>query len=329
MNYQKLIVTIALTVISITLAVYQVEPVVEPQIRFIEAPSILWQELDHRVENGIIEYEVLYKYRSFCELAEEAKRDLPYNSTARKGYERLKMRCDETFNESWLTILNDLVKASKDRLNPRKKRVVWFIPILVFIAVVAIVGTGGAVVYHESRINKLEADLEKERTRNDIQFLANQKSQELHEDNARFLESLANRSEINRINIEELAIRGADIAWLSTTIHEKIITGGKRLSAILDQFQRGRLATKEMSELLNLTELAQHDPSNTKFESVIRRSENTVVFSFSVMTAAEDTKVFYLRSFPRWVNISDDPVKLIYAGPKYILRMRQRTAQRV
>lgn len=80
------------------------------------------------------------------------------------------------------------------------------------------------------------------------------------------------------------------------------------------------MATHELSQILNMTDLKKYDPSDTIFHSVQRVSENSIKFNFRVKTISDDTKVFKLSPFDIWTNITEEPKLITYAGPMYVIR---------
>lgn len=109
------------------------------------------------------------------------------------------------------------------------------------------------------------------------------------------------------------------LTWLSSYIQSRILFASADMRSIIETMSHGRVATMELSELFNLTEIRDIDPADTQFISVTRIQPNTLRFKFLVRKGSPDTRVYKLFAFRYWDNLTYTPVMLDYQGVNYVL----------
>jgi len=111
----------------------------------------------------------------------------------------------------------------------------------------------------------------------------------------------------------------SQITWLSTYIQTRIMFAAADIRTIIDEFTHHRVATLEMSELLNLTKIKNIDPVDTEFVSVTRLAKQTLRIMFNVRLKSPDTHVYRVHAFRYWDNLTHVPTMKEYQGSHYVL----------
>lgn len=107
--------------------------------------------------------------------------------------------------------------------------------------------------------------------------------------------------------------------WLGSYVQSRIISSAADLRTIVDEYIQSRVATVEMAELLNMTNLRDLDNHDTLFESAKRIGPNTLRFAFSVREKSKDTLVYKVQAFNYWDNLTGTPTLMEYQGDKYVI----------
>ena len=111
----------------------------------------------------------------------------------------------------------------------------------------------------------------------------------------------------------------SQLTWLSSFIQSRILFATADLRTVIDEFTHRRVATLELSELFNMTELRGVDPLETEFISVQSISQQTLRFIFNVRLAAVDTSVYHVHAFRYWDNLTLTPTMMEYHGNRFII----------
>jgi hypothetical protein len=81
-----------------------------------------------------------------------------------------------------------------------------------------------------------------------------------------------------------------------------------QLDNIIDLYREtGQVSLKDMARLLNLTELHDAHPEETRFIQVDRLDDNSISLEFEVIYPSQTTKVFRTDSFKYWDNLDTGP----------------------
>lgn len=121
--------------------------------------------------------------------------------------------------------------------------------------------------------------------------------------------------------INHLAHLLPQTTWLASYLQSRILSASADLKTIIDEYVRGRVATLELSELLNITEIRGIEPEDTSFERVDREpgALQTINMQFTVREKSKDTFVYKVMPFNYWENLTEIPSLMEYVGPRYII----------
>lgn len=111
----------------------------------------------------------------------------------------------------------------------------------------------------------------------------------------------------------------SQITWLSSYIQSRILFATADMRTIIDEFTHRRVATLEVAEIFNLTELRGIDPRETEFISTTLLSSQTLRFVFNVRLTATDTSVYNLHAFRYWDNLTHTPTMMEYHGSRMVV----------
>lgn len=109
------------------------------------------------------------------------------------------------------------------------------------------------------------------------------------------------------------------LTWLSSYIQTRILFSATDLRTVNDELVHRRVATSELADLFNLTDLHQINPINTEFISVTSPAKDTLKFKFSIRKSSLTSKVYRIYAFRYRDNLTHTPVMKDYHGPQYIL----------
>ena len=128
------------------------------------------------------------------------------------------------------------------------------------------------------------------------------------------LHILLDREHVNVLNLVENY--KPEVASITTVISNAVIIKSLDLQVVFDAFMTERkVATIELSRLLNFTDLAAVDPKHTKFLS-IETSSDTIEFRFYVKRFSSSTRILRAVAFNYWSNLTEgDSVYNTYTGP--------------
>lgn len=123
----------------------------------------------------------------------------------------------------------------------------------------------------------------------------------------------------NRHKIDYLMTMVPKVSWTSSFLQTRIMAHAADLRIIMDDYAHGRVAVKEMANLLNIQELRESNIAVTEFTSVDMIGTNLLKIAFKVMETSNDTFVYRVNAFNYWENLSDLPTLMEYKGPEYLI----------
>jgi len=99
----------------------------------------------------------------------------------------------------------------------------------------------------------------------------------------------------------------------------KIDRVGDQLEAIVDKAREGRIDTKKLAKLLNVTNFDQIIEEDTTFIKAAKLNNNCVKLVFTANIASTDTIVYRIDPFKIWTELTDRPKYMKYDGPSLII----------
>lgn len=110
------------------------------------------------------------------------------------------------------------------------------------------------------------------------------------------------------------------VSWSSAFVQSRITQGASDLRTIIDEYSSGRVACKEMANLLNLDELREIDNYDTRFESITSLpGPANYLFKFTVRKKSKTTFVYKVGAFKFWDNLTEVPTLMEYRGHNYLI----------
>ena len=119
--------------------------------------------------------------------------------------------------------------------------------------------------------------------------------------------------------LSDYARLSAQLTWASSYIQARIVYASGDLRTFGDEMSHHRVATRELADLLSLTEISHIDPQDTRFISISGITSNTVQFKFNVITRSRDTFIYKLLPFRVWDNLLDMPRLMEYHGHRFVV----------
>lgn len=108
--------------------------------------------------------------------------------------------------------------------------------------------------------------------------------------------------------------------WLTAFIQARITEVGNDLKEITREFLKGRVAVREVSKLLNLTDIEDINNQDTEFHYLhLGHQHDHVRLRFLVNERSKDTKVYRALGLRHWTNLTGTAEYVTYAGPKYLI----------
>lgn len=109
------------------------------------------------------------------------------------------------------------------------------------------------------------------------------------------------------------------ITWVSAFMQTRITAAGADLRNIIEEFSYGRVAIREMNEMLRLSSIEGIANEDTKFVSIVRIAPHIIRMNFVVREKSKDTFVFRVHPFNYWDNLTGDPTWMEYVGEKFLI----------
>lgn len=111
----------------------------------------------------------------------------------------------------------------------------------------------------------------------------------------------------------------SELTWLVPMLQTRISLATADLKTMYQEASRGRVATHELADFVNCTELHQVDPQDTRLLSITRLSDNTIRFHFYADHHSQDTHVYRIHAFRYWANLTGLPELREYQGSSYVV----------
>ena len=299
--------------------------------KFDNVGPILYQETDKFVDDGVTEYTIDYSFINTCNLLNSYLPSATLNQppTQEENYVRNFIEeCHRLYEQTWLVKINELIARQPptkhmftDHIGGIVKR--GFISDVVSATCVSnLICTLVGPILPWSQYHKI----------NDIQEIVKQEQARFQKFQHDFNVTLAiQKGIINMVANNTRSIReqqrqfgqfvhlSSKMTWLSSFIQTRIILASSDLRTIIDYLTRGQVATLELSELLNLTEIRNIDPRDTEFISVQQLTPNTLRLKFNVRLRSNECHIYQVHSFRYWDNLTHIPNLLEYQGREYVL----------
>lgn len=318
-------------------------------VQFETIKPILYQETDKFIDVGVSQYQVDYIYDDPCNLlkqflpkeevfnkSEPETPDVTLQRNLQKANDDISRAyvqtfldaCETFYRNTWLVKVNELLNHAQ--MSPHidmvtaniiKKRSIAtdiifgtcvsnfimsvFEPLLPWSDYHKIKGMQAFQEHQAAKIEKLNKDLNTSLAiQNGMLDLIKQNARNIRE---------------QRRQISHLAQLSSETTWLSSYIQSRIIFASVDLRTIIDEYIHRRVATLELSELLNITAIREVDPIDTEFVSVKRLATNTLRFTFNIRLKSKDTNVYHILAFRYWDNLTYTPTMMEYHGSKFVL----------
>lgn len=130
---------------------------------------------------------------------------------------------------------------------------------------------------------------------------------------------LNNKSETNRQAIIQTATLLPEISQLAATVQTKIMSYKNAFGQIEQHCRMGRAATQQFADAFGTKQLEDIDPADTHLLSVKTESQTRIKFFFRAVIRSPDTKVFKVRAFSHWRDLTTEPRFWAHSGLEYIM----------
>lgn len=124
--------------------------------------------------------------------------------------------------------------------------------------------------------------------------------------------------EANR-QIHHLAELMPRVSWVSSYIQSRVTAASSDLRTIIDEYSHGRVACKEISDMLNIPALQGIDNADTRFESAELVNPQLIKMKFAVREKSPNTFVYKVNPFMYWENLTGMPNLMEYRGDKFLI----------
>lgn len=309
--------------------------------RFDTIKPIIYQPLQHFVEEGTQQYVVEFVYNNPCDIIMDTYKQNkdpnldPSHDPEHGLADTLHRECDQSYSITWLKKISDLKQAGEKwepdtleseiiretRSIKRKERDLTtglvigycitnflktlFSPFIPGTTEHTVLDLKSKQATETERINKFKKEL------NITQTIQNGMI-EMIKSNARSIR------ERNR-QLNHFAIMSGKMTWLASYIQTRLLLGTADLPTIVDIAKKKQVATMEMSELLNITALRNIEPVDTEFVSIQEISSNTIQLKFNVLVISPESGVYRIHSFRHWDNLTEIPTLMEYDGSRIVL----------
>lgn len=138
------------------------------------------------------------------------------------------------------------------------------------------------------------------------------------------VQNLGHRTRRLEYQINHLVQLVPRLTWTATYVQTRMMSMAANLRSMLEEYSHGRVACKEMAELLRIPDLEGIDNQWTYFESIERLQENrtsipTYVFKFNINRRAPDTYIYRVKAFRYWDNLTETPILMDYKCYNWLL----------
>lgn len=119
--------------------------------------------------------------------------------------------------------------------------------------------------------------------------------------------------------INHLTQMSTRYTWLATYIETRLLFATADLKSIIEESRHGRVATAALSNLINITEIADIDNRDTAMLSMHMISPQTIRFRFNTRVKSKDTLIYRVHAVKYWDNLTEIPQLMEYQGPKFVV----------
>lgn len=111
------------------------------------------------------------------------------------------------------------------------------------------------------------------------------------------------------------------VSWAAAFMQSKIMASAADLRVIIDDYAHGRVAVREMANLLTISELKDNTYVETEFISIEsdHNQANTIRMKFRVLETSKDTSIYRVNPFTYWENLTALPTLMEYKGSEYLI----------
>ena len=138
------------------------------------------------------------------------------------------------------------------------------------------------------------------------------------------VQNLAHRTRHVEYQINHLVQLILRMTWTTTYVQTRMMTMASNLKAMIDEYSHGRVACKEVAELLRIPELELVSNEWTFFESIERVQDNRTkvpifLLKFNVNNIEPNSFIYRVQSFRYWDHLTETPVLMEYKGYNWLM----------
>lgn len=176
-----------------------------------------------------------------------------------------------------------------------------------------------------SRLNPYSDHNQLKSTKHELETLKNDFkrnfniSHEVHKGLINGLQQLGVAELQDRYKLDFLINMMPKISWTSSFIQTRIMATTADLRVIIDEYAHGRVAIREMANLLNIQELKDRKIAATEFVSMEVFGHDMIRLVFKVMETSNDSFIYKVNPFVYWENLTDTPTLMEYRGSDYLI----------
>lgn len=307
--------------------------------KFDTVRPIIYEPTERFIDTGVAEYTVDYTYANPCEVITTAYLKLrgpPIVTEAGQQMvdpelamaETFVNDCNKMYEQTWLSKIEELLKYGvgkeqefrvRDKpFNYQKKR-----SIIAGVVIGYCITNFLKTVYDKlapwSQYNKIDEfqvrerqQLEKFQLELNVTNVVQQGMIELIKNNLKSIR------EQNR-HLGHLAKLSAKVSWLASYVQTRMMFATIDLKTIVDELIHHKVATLEMSELLNISDFRGIDNIDTEFISATRLTSQSIQLKFNVRTKSEDSYIYKIHAFRYWENLTETPTLKEYQGERFVV----------
>lgn len=164
----------------------------------------------------------------------------------------------------------------------------------------------------DNRVKKLEEDGKEFRANFNL-------THELQNGILQVMQSFARNQRDQNRQLLHFAALMPRVSWISSFLQTRITTTAVDLRSIIDEMTYGRVAVKELGDMLNIDKLQHVKNGDTQWISVTRLASDIIRFKFAVRERSREAKIYKVSSFRYWDNLTETPSLMSYEGPEYVM----------
>lgn len=245
------------------------------------------------------------------------------------AYRSLKDECERVRREELNPLLDALAHCQPhddEKSHSRKKRVAWFIPVLVIVAIVLIASAVASLYYIVSLKEKTEAMQERQVVLEKNLLWAKDSLVKAENTTGNInltLNALAHESALNREMIYEVGGLVPEISWRAAQLLRKLQGEIVSITAIVEGCRRRTVPIAALTKLTKLdSALSKIQERDTYFNSVVERrelDERVLRLNFNGIIRDEHTKIYELHHMDLYNDLKNDPHVVTYTGPAHAM----------